>query len=48
MDQQSNIELDRADEDILTDTVSDEALEAASGAKRGADTHMGLSSINCC
>ena len=27
--------LDQADEDILTDTVSDEALEAAAGTERG-------------
>jgi hypothetical protein len=31
MDQQTDIHLDQADEDILTYTVSDEALEAAAG-----------------
>ena len=31
MDQQTDIELDQADEDILTYDVSDEALEAAAG-----------------
>jgi hypothetical protein len=29
--------LDQADEDILTYTASDEALEAAAGIERGAD-----------
>jgi hypothetical protein len=29
-------DLDQTDEDILTDTVSDEAMEAASGTERGA------------
>jgi hypothetical protein len=35
MDQQTDIDLDQADEDILTSTVSDEALEAAGGTERG-------------
>ena len=34
MDQQIDTDLDQADEEILTDTVSDEALEAADGAGR--------------
>jgi hypothetical protein len=32
MDQQTDTDLDETDEDILTYTVSDEALEAAAGA----------------
>jgi hypothetical protein len=35
--------LDQTDEDILTSTVSDEALEAAAGTERGAprlDPHL--------
>jgi hypothetical protein len=36
MDQQTDTDLDQADEDILTYTVSDEALEAAAGTERGA------------
>jgi hypothetical protein len=35
MDQQTNTDLDQADEEILTCTVSDEALEAAAGTERG-------------
>ena len=31
MDQQTDIDLDQADEEILTHTVSDQALEAAAG-----------------
>jgi hypothetical protein len=31
MDQQTDTDLDQTDEDILTYTVSDEALEAAAG-----------------
>jgi hypothetical protein len=31
-------DLDQADEEILTYTVSDEALEAAAGTERGANT----------
>ena len=31
--------LDQADEEILTSTVSDEALEAAAGTERGPDTY---------
>ena len=40
MDQQTDIELDQADEEILTYTVSDEALEAAAGSVKGADSWM--------
>ena len=36
MDQQTDTDLDQADEEILTYTVSDEALEAAAGTERGA------------
>ena len=36
MNQQIDTDLDQADEEILTDTVSDEALEAAAGTERGA------------
>jgi hypothetical protein len=35
MDQQTDTDLDQADEDILSNTVSDEALEAAAGTERG-------------
>ena len=35
MDQQTDTDLDQADEEILTSTVSDEALEAAAGTERG-------------
>ena len=35
MDQQTDIDLDQADEEILTYTVSDEALEAAAGTGVG-------------
>jgi hypothetical protein len=35
MDQQTDIELDQADEEILTYTVADEALEAAAGTEGG-------------
>jgi hypothetical protein len=34
MDQQTDTTLDQADEEILTSTVSDEALEAAAGTER--------------
>jgi hypothetical protein len=37
MDQQIDTDLDQTDEEILTYTVSDEALEAAAG-KRGPST----------
>jgi hypothetical protein len=33
-----NTDLDQADEEILTYTVSDEALEAAAGTERGVST----------
>ncbi len=33
--------LERAEEEILTHTVSDEALEAAAGAQRGRDSMLG-------
>jgi hypothetical protein len=35
MDDTTSDTLDQADEDILTPTVSDEALEAAAGTERG-------------
>lgn len=35
MNDQANLDHDRADEDILGYTVSDEALETAAGAERG-------------
>jgi hypothetical protein len=35
MDQQTDTDHDQADEDILTYTVSDEALEATAGTERG-------------
>jgi hypothetical protein len=35
-DTSATTDLDQADEDILTYTVSDEALEAAAGSERGA------------
>jgi hypothetical protein len=34
MDQQTDIHLDQADDEILTYTVSDEALEAAAGTEK--------------
>jgi hypothetical protein len=40
MDQQTDIELDQADEEILTYTGADEALEAAAGTVKGADSWM--------
>jgi len=41
--------LDQADEDILTYTVSDEALEAAAGIERGAAvTHAASYYIDPC
>lgn len=39
--------LDQAEEEILTDTVSDEALEAAAGAERGGMQTQG-SALRCC
>jgi hypothetical protein len=36
MDQQTEIDLDQIDEEILTCTVSDEALEVAARTERGA------------
>jgi hypothetical protein len=38
MDPESNMSLDQADEDILTPTVSDDALEAATGTERATPT----------
>jgi hypothetical protein len=35
MDQQTDIDVNQTDEDILTYTVSDEALEAAASTERG-------------
>jgi hypothetical protein len=41
MDQQADTELDQADDEILTHTVSDEALEAAAaGSARRADSWL--------
>ena len=44
--------LDQADEEILTDTVSDEALEAAAGTERAANTDFPSSRLGpphpCC
>ena len=45
------INLDQADEDVLTPTVSDEALEAAAGTERVADTLMAYETLGwrgCC
>jgi hypothetical protein len=39
--------LDQADEDILTYTVSDEALEAAAGTERGPLSCIGPT-VPCC
>jgi hypothetical protein len=40
--------LDQADEEILTYTVSDEALEATAGTERGANTITAGTFLNCC
>jgi hypothetical protein len=40
MDNSSNTTLDQTDEDILTYTVSDEALEIAAGTERRASTNF--------
>ena len=52
MDQQTNTDLDQTDEDILSYTVSDESLEAAGGAERGAwlapSAYTRLPGIGCC
>ena len=40
-------DLDQTDEDILTYTVSDEALEAAAGTERGALTSNSLQPEHC-
>jgi hypothetical protein len=52
MDQQTDTPLDQADEDILTDTVSDEALEAA-GTEGGSPglfptSPIPATTISCC
>jgi hypothetical protein len=47
MDQQTDIDLDQADEDILTYTVSDEALEAAAGTERGGPTPFVVTNLCC-
>ena len=49
MDTPSNIadSLDRADEDILTYTVSDEAMEAAAGIESGAASILPPQSEPC-
>jgi hypothetical protein len=49
MDDQTNLDLGQADEDILTYTVSDEALEAAVGTERGgASLHWSCFRPNAC
>jgi hypothetical protein len=40
--------LDRADEDILSYTVSDEALEAAAGTERGASATRTVTRLDDC
>ena len=40
--------LDQADEDILSYTVSDEALEAAAGTERGAGSARSYKEISRC
>jgi hypothetical protein len=37
--------LDQADEEVLSPTASDEALEAASGTGMGGNTSWGLSAL---
>jgi hypothetical protein len=46
MNEQTNA-LDQADEEILAFTVSDEALEAASGTERGAGLSCGGGGSYC-
>jgi hypothetical protein len=45
-------DLDQADEEILTDTVSDEALEASAGTERinsfPAMACLSVGTVNCC
>jgi hypothetical protein len=45
MDQQIDTDLDQTDENILTSTVSDEALEAASGT---GGVRLTIGSYDCC
>jgi hypothetical protein len=40
--------LEQTEEEILTYTVSDEALEAAAGTERGAQRTLGASLQGCC
>jgi hypothetical protein len=49
MTDDSNTAIDaiQTDEDILSDTVSDEALEAAAGTERGADTRGRCGPLSC-
>jgi hypothetical protein len=46
MDQQTDIDLDQADEEILTYTVSDEALESAADTE-GKARHLTRQSFPC-
>jgi hypothetical protein len=50
MDQETCTDLDQTDEDIGSDTVSDEELEAASGAERGPLAASFITGVdfNCC
>ena len=47
MDKQSDTNLDQTDEDILTDTISDEALEAAADPEGGAQSTFSVFSYQC-
>ena len=44
---ETTIDVDQADEEILTYTVSDEALEAAAGTERAGPT-FGYYGTQCC
>jgi hypothetical protein len=46
MDKQSDTNLDQTDEDVLTDTISDEALEAAA-EQEGVQSTFSLFSYQC-
>jgi hypothetical protein len=49
MKDQANTDRDEADENILTSTVSDEALEAAAGSQSGAPTFfLPTGYFQCC
>ncbi|MGE3160355.1 MAG: hypothetical protein AB7K78_27010, partial [Xanthobacteraceae bacterium] len=47
MDKQSDINLDQTDEDVLTDTISDEALEAAAEAEGAVQSTFSFFSYQC-